>query len=575
MNKISIIKILFELKLRNYYKNIARIFHIYLNNKIYFAFKLLKVVLVWASLNLFYNLYYKNEYANYIIVFYTVMLIVLNIGMTATMKKSVLRPHNIELYQMSAINTKHIGLIFFVSEYIWKKFKEADLIIPLFFMAVKIGGIEVIAYTVCIESILLLILIFKIYIHNNIRQEKTDNISLLNFATYAFICGIIIKVTSVIANEIFKISKILRGYLYSFEAFEEDTIEVISGMLSVYFRDGISNIKKVLNIDILNVIDWKISVPVTLAALIVSCYIVNYYSINYGNVTHELNKKVGKVKEMYLRIINKLSRGYKNYFLIEKDLKIILNKISLLNKNIFSTVLIPYDFYIIITFAYCLKNHTKNNYLVVVSVIFCMVSILFNQINTISTTFSQVFRFELDMKNADLYKISKFSIRDVLEAKIYLCRVMSFIPFVITVIISGVLLIGVGGGMLINLLFIVTMLGIAIAVYFFAPKIKLYIYNHLMDKEQDDDEEEQEEKIDDMTQRFCDFPKNLFILPLMYVLLINSVFCLAKGNQWQTVLFIYLGWLAVMFIAQNIFIWRMVKVKEKTDSQERRVLNRE
>lgn len=554
MNTVSIIKILFELKLRNYYKNIARMFGIYLNNKVYFAYRILKTVLVFASLNLLYNLYFEENYANYVIAGYSIMLVLLNVGFAGTITKGVLKPRNVELYQISAIELKNVSILFLLVEYIWKKFKEADLLIPFFVMAVKIGGNKAILYTFCIESILLLILIFRIYIHKNIRQEKMHNISIVNFALYVLICGIIVRVTSLVVTKALEISKIAREYFDTFDSLNQDTLYILENRLSDYFKNSMNSVKRALNIDILNVADWRIMVLVIVVAVALCYFITHRYSINYGRVTYELNHKIGNVKEKYLVMIKKLSTSFNNQFLIEKDLKILRNKISFLNKSIFSTVFLPYDFFIIITFVYCLKQNTGNDYLIVLCVIFGMVSILFNQINTISSTFSSIFRFEPDMKNAELYKISKYSIEDVLKAKIRLCRIMSFAPFLITVIISGCLLLGVGVSLTQNLGFLIVMLMVAVSVYFFAPNMKLYIYKYLMEKEIISDEEKMEEKIDELTNRFCEIPRKLLILPMMYVLLINSVFRLLEGNEWQTILYIYLVWLTVMLTLELLFV---------------------
>lgn len=559
MSKILILKVLFNLKLRNYYNNINRIFHIYLNNKIYFSYKLLKMLLVWVSLNMVYNIYYKNEYFNYIIVFYTIMLLVVNIGLTDSVGKSLFKPHNIELYQISNISSKYISLLFLITEYVWKKFKEADWMIPLFLIALKIGKIKIFIYTICVESILIFIIQFKIYVCKNIRQEKVKYDFIIDFARYVVLGGVIIKITSVLANKGLMMSKMLRQYLYSVSALNDDTIKNLSVRLLEYFKGIINVLKDCLDINILEVVNGKTLIIITVINIVACYYIINCFSINYSKMISELTKENGKAKEKYLYLIHYLSSKYKNYFLIEKDLKIIKNKISILNKDIFDSVFIPYDFFIIIIFAYCLKQQVQNNYLIVVSVIFCMVSILFNQVNTIAITFSSVFRFESDIRNADLYRISKFTINDVLDAKIYLCRVMTFIPFVITIFVSGVLLVGVGETLVENLLFEVIMFIIAVAIFFLAPEMKLYIYNYLMENKQFDEEKVEEEKIDEITHRFCDIPKNFFILPMMYWLLINSAFCLTKGKQWQIVFVSYLLWFVAMYFILNMFILKKLK----------------
>lgn len=310
---------------------------------------------------------------------------------------------------------------------------------------------------------------------------------------------------------------------------------------------------------------------------------MKYKKIDYSIQDYKVEYNSSELKERYINIMvwinKKLFHNVKIFkyigyiifqdlnffnkdldFLIYKDLNIIKNLKSLLKKDFFSTVVLPYDYFVIITLASVVIMRVSNEYLVTIFMIFCTVSLIFNQVNTLVITTEDIFKFREDSNNIELYKISKYNIKHILQSKIRLCLIMMLFPFIVYEISAVIILIIKFGMSLMLLKSIMLFFIITISIYFFAPKINLYIYAYIMslsnsksiNKEEDNNE-------DELIHKFCELPKKLIIIPLMYLLLINSVMPLITNDMWKYILLLYVAITLVLVFVENNIIDKVLK----------------
>lgn len=560
MNSIRIVKNLINIKTRNYFNGISKIFKIYLNNKIYAAYKLIKLIIVYISLTYIFKMFYKDEYANYVMWLFAFILFLANMDLSGRMVNNIFKPRNVILFQNSKLDEKSISHLFFWSEIIWKKVKEIDLVIPIIIMAVKVRGVRALALIILIELTCLIMVLIKVeLVRYKSKKKKGENVNVLSFFITA---SIISFITAWISKGIIKLSFVFRQYIYSIESFKknEKQIEtILKDKFGVFFTE----LKEKLNIDLINMLDDKLLILLILIILTITVIFLRKFRIDYSEHEVTLIKNKAGLKTGYLALLKQVVSEEPESFLINKDILIIENDKKLLGKNMIQTVMISYDFFIIIPALFMLRKYSHNTDLTVICIIFGMVSLIFNQINTITSNLEDIFSFKKDIKNIELYKMSLFKVDDVVKAKIKLARYLSGLPFLLIVIISVILIAGSAENMLLTIMQCFCLLVVEGAAFYLAPRIKLYIYSMLMNKNKYVKNLESDEKLDETLHKFCDIPKNMLILPMLYVLIVNVICRAISGFAWRKILLIYLIWMMVIFVIDNLMI---VNIRKKAET---------
>ncbi len=336
----------------------------------------------------------------------------------------------------------------------------------------------------------------------------------------------------------------------------------VETILKAKFGGFFTELKEKLNVDLLNILDEKALVLLLLIIIAITIIFFRKFRINYSEHEVTFIKNKAGLKSGYLAILKKVISEEPESFLINKDILIIENDKKLLGKNMIQTVMISYDFFIIIPALFMLRKYSHNTDLTVICIIFGMVSLIFNQINTITSNLEEVFSFKKDMKNIELYKMSLFKVDDVVKAKIKLARYLSGLPFLLIVIISVILMAGSGKNMIKTSMYCFCLLVVETAALYLAPRIKLYIYGMLMNKNKYVKSVDSDEKLDETLHKFCDIPKNMLILPMLYVLIVNVICRAVSGVEWRKILLIYLIWIMGIFVIDNFMI---VNIRKKAE----------
>lgn len=234
------------------------------------------------------------------------------------------------------------------------------------------------------------------------------------------------------------------------------------------------------------------------------------------------------------------------------------NKISYLNRNLISSVIMPYDFVLMVTFLSVMLQNVTNMYVKIVFIVFCMNSVLLNQVNTIISCFPDIFQFKYDLKNIELYQMSGQNLNMIVKAKIKLCFLLTVIPAVITLVTSLCFMMT---QVELPVKYIVLGLVVECVIFVVAPFLNLSVYGYLLKMNGNCDDEEFEEKAEDLINKFCNVPRKLIILPMMYLLLANAIMRLITGVYWEKVFCVFVIW-CVAIVLVNVQVGKRLLKKE-------------
>ena len=242
----------------------------------------------------------------------------------------------------------------------------------------------------------------------------------------------------------------------------------------------------------------------------------------------------------------------KNFFL-KKDIKIIYKTFR---KNLIETILnvvFPLDFLIKIIVWYKLEMSINNQYLSDIVTIVVVMSNCFSGIGTIRSVFEKVFMLEDDWKMLDLYKMSKYKIKDLIISKIRLAGIFYIANAILTIIASIVIFLNskaFGWKGLIITFFTTIIFGLVASVMYHYPYI-VCIKHKIEDLEDD--------KIYSILHKMTSIPQNLYLLPMIYVLIINCIGSWINGVTWKNAEYIYLGYIIILSVMMFTIIKKIFK----------------
>ncbi|WP_197019998.1 hypothetical protein [Lachnobacterium bovis] len=306
----------------------------------------------------------------------------------------------------------------------------------------------------------------------------------------------------------------------------------------------LSKFKEIFNIVTRDEKAYRFCLLVLLCAIIIelsSCVILEKRLRNRKHIKNLKNiDYIGKIFEP------------KNFFL-KKDIKIIS---KIFRKNLIETILnvvFPLDFLIKIIVWYKLEMSINSQYLSDIVTIVVVMSNCFSGIGTIRSVFEKVFMLEDDWKVLDLYKMSKYKIKDLIISKMRLAGIFYIANAILTIIASIVIFLNskaFGWKGLIITFFTTIIFGLVASVMYHYPYI-VCIKHKIEDLEDD--------KIYSILHKMTSIPQNLYLIPMIYVLIINCIGSWINGVTWKNAEYIYLGYIIILSVMMFTIIKKIFK----------------
>ncbi|QLI76523.1 hypothetical protein [Bacillus pumilus] len=476
-----------------------------------------------------------------------------------------------KLLSATPLNHRQIYVLLLIEELIWFVLQSWNIIITLFvclFFILKIPFGLFLLLVFNLISIIFLLFIISNRLMGKYQIYKIKNkIGLFRFVIYMiFSCGLM-SFGFMISHQFAKIILALREPFKNIEQLLEDSywLSVKDIFVQEFSWDFIS-----LNMVIKRIYDgiiYSFNLPSLLLALLALSMCIIFITFNlYPNYNN--NDRIKSKQEffdlftIYNKLISKVFRTNKS-FLFKKELINLERKRWIVSPGVFSIVI-----YSLESFFYCgiligiVKNTDDSSLIMAMLILFNVLSMIIHCFE-VSYEYPQVFFLGSEGKSIDLLKASPNGVMGLFEAKIKLLEVILFIPFIINMIIS---LIVINSVKELNLLSFLQIIILLFSVYKISPLIQLYMAPFFSKFSFDDIQEvgsTYDEK--ELHIKAQSLPRNFIVVPLLIFSFINIFIPVYKWiNNIELYYFIYfmLTIVAFKFISKKV-------VKKGIDKLER------
>lgn len=543
MSWIEVIRILVRNEIRTYLNKSNKIFRLDVNEKFFLVFKFIKTLLFVALSILFLRFYNYYKYVNEIRYIYIFVLGLFMIVICFGVKKKVFSPTNIEIFQLSTIKMKNIYKLFFLKESLWNFIKYLDSLIPIIVIGKIIFGVK---NGVILDVFIISVSIMVFFLYCIIKNKQTNKKIKMDIK-YFFMVPLIFFITKKIMNAVLEISLFLRNNL---DVNSDEKINEVGMFLKKYIiLNGKGLGKNIKNISQLIFLNQNFLIGISLISIFILIIILKNWYINYSQKdiknTTILNNGL---KNKYLKLIDEYFIKDERYCILKKDINIIKNDNTYINKNILQMILVPYEMYITSIIFYTICNSIENKYVFMNCIITYLITMLMTIFSNVKSNLNDLFTFKTDVGNWDLFRCSEYTSKDVFNAKLKLLRVLALIPSIITIVIA-LLFIGIKEILWYEKIgFVIVMLIIWGIMKYILPIMEIYAYPIFIKKFGDRYIEMFEEDEMDISKKFIMLPKNLIIRPMLLLLTLSGIVRIFNNNMWKIITILYIVWIGICVI---------------------------
>ncbi|PRR90366.1 MULTISPECIES: hypothetical protein [unclassified Bacillus (in: firmicutes)] len=459
-----------------------------------------------------------------------------------------------DLLSTSPLSHRQIYVLLLTEELLWFVTQSWNIIITSFICLFFILKIPFSLFVLLISNLILII--FLLFIISNRLMGKyqlykiKNKIGLFRFVIYMiFSCGLM-SFGFMISHQFAKLILALREPFENIEQLLEDTywLSVKDIFIQEFSADFIN--LKMIDERIYGGITYSINLPFLLLVLLALSMCIIFITSNlYPNYNN--SDRIKSKQEffdwftIYTKIVSKVFRTDKS-FLFKKELINLERKRWIVSPGVFSIII-----YSLESFFYCgiligiVKNTDDSSLIMAMLILFNVLTMIIHCFE-VSYEYPQVFFLGSEGKSIDLLKTSPNGVMGLFESKLKLLEVILFIPLIINMVISLIVINSVKELNLSSFLQIIILL---FTLYKISPLIQLYMAP-LFSKFSFDDIQEVGSTYDEkeLHIKSQSLPRNFIVVPLLIFSFINIFIPIYKWiNHIELYYFIYFMLTIVVF----------------------------
>lgn len=464
------------------------------------------------------------------------------------------------LLSTSPLSQRQIYVLLLTEELLWFVMQYGNILITAIVCLFFILKIPLSLFLLL--NFNLILFIFLIFIVSNLFMGKyqaykiKNKIGLFRFAIYVIFSCVLMTLGYIMSHQFAKLIFALREPFENIEQLLKDSYWLsVKDIFIQEFKGNFIYFKKIVG-SIYGGIIYSINLPIlilvffalTMCIVLITRY---FYPNYYKNEQMKSKQELFDWLTLYIKLVNTVFRTDKS-FLFKKELINLERKRWIVSPGVFSILI-----YSLEGFFYCgillgiVKNSDDSSFIMAMLLLFNVLTIIIHCFE-VSYEYPQVFFLGSEGKSINLLKTSPNGVAKLFESKIKLLEVCLFIPLVINIIISLLVINLVKELNLISCLQIFILL---FAVFKISPLIQLYMAP-LFSKFSFDDIQEVGSTYDEKVLHIKSqsLPRNFILVPLLIFSYINIFIPIYKWIN-------YIDWYYFIYFMLSIVVFKLISKK--------------
>lgn len=465
-----------------------------------------------------------------------------------------------DLLSTTPLSQRQIYVLLLTEELLWFLMQYGNILITAIVCLYFILKIPL-SFFLLLNSNLILFIFFTFIISNLLMGKyqtyKIKNkIGFFRFVIYMFFSCVLMTLGYIMSHQFAKLIFALREPFKNVEQLLNDSYWIrVKNIFVQEFKGNFVYFKKIIA-SIYDGIIYSINLPILIlvffALTMCIVFITRYFYPNYyKNEQIKSKQELFDWLTLYIKLVNKIFRA-ENNFLFKKELINLERKRWIVSPGVFSIII-----YSLEGFFYCgvllgiVENSDNSSFIMAMLLLFNVLTIIIHCFE-VSYEYPQVFFLGSEGKSIHLLKTSPNGVEKLFESKIKLLEVCLFIPLVINIIIS---LIVINLMKELNLISCLQIFILLFAVYKISPLIQLYMAP-LFSKFSFDDIQEvgstYDEKI--LHIKSQSLPRNFILVPLLIFSFINIFVPIYKWIH-------YIDWYYFIYFMLSMIVFKIISKK--------------